>query len=68
MAFSSFMFDVMISSMDFAWGDSFAKAYSDYDPDRDYVKEMNIENSIMGSPGSQTFGMLTAVARCTLAR
>jgi len=59
LALSSFMFDVMISSMDFAWGDSFAKAYSDYDPSRDYVKEMSIGNSIMGSPGSQTFGMLS---------
>ena len=60
LALSSFMFDVMIGSMDFAWGDSFAKAYADYDPSRDYVKDMSMENSIMGSPGSQTFGMQTA--------
>jgi len=60
LALSSFMFDVMIGSMDFAWGDSFAKSYSDYDPTRDYVKDMNMENSIMGSPASQTFGIQTA--------
>ena len=57
LALSSLMFDVMIGSMDFAWGDSFAKAYPDFDPASDYGKEMNEENSIMGSPGSQLFGM-----------
>ncbi|MDH3698790.1 MAG: alpha/beta hydrolase [Flavobacteriaceae bacterium] len=60
LALVSLMFDVQMGMMDFSWGDSYAKAYPDFDPNRDYLHDMGLGNSIMGSPGSQTFATMDA--------
>lgn len=60
LALASMMFDYQISGMDFSWGDSFAKAFPDFDPNRDYGKDMAVNESIMGSPGSQIFATMAA--------
>ena len=60
LALLSVMFGIQISMMDFAWGDSYAKAFPDFDPDRNYPRDMALGESIMGSPGSQTFATMDA--------
>jgi pimeloyl-ACP methyl ester carboxylesterase len=58
LALASMAFGFQIGGMDFAWGDSFAKAFPDFDPKRNYQKDMGLNESIMGSPGSQFFGSM----------
>ena len=60
LALASMMFDYQISGMDFSWGDSYAKSYPDFDPNRNYGKEMAVNESIIGSPGSQIFASMAA--------
>ena len=60
LALASMMFDFQISGLDFSWGDSYAKAYPDFDPERNYGKDMAVNQSIMGSPGSQIFASMSA--------
>ncbi len=38
-----------------SWGDLLAKGMSDFDPERDYLSDMNPTNSILGSPHSLLF-------------
>jgi len=59
LALASMMFDFQISGLDFAWGDSFAKAFPDFDPERNYEEDMALNESIIGSPGSQFFASLS---------
>ncbi|MBN2532586.1 MAG: hypothetical protein JXB88_06815 [Spirochaetales bacterium] len=52
LALMSFFFDMMIPGS-MVWGDSILKAApADFDPERDYVKDMNPPGSILGSPFS----------------
>ncbi len=60
LALVSMMFDFQISGLDFSWGDLYAKAYPDFDPKRNYGKDMAVNQSIMGSPGSQIFASMYA--------
>ena len=42
------------------WGDFAAKGMTDYDPERDYVTEMNPPDSIIGAPASMIGGFIVA--------
>jgi hypothetical protein len=58
LAFLSFFYDKMMPKA-LNWGDNASKALSaDYDPDRDYEKEMMPPEAIIGSPISKIFGGL----------
>ncbi len=58
LAFLSFFYDRMIPTA-LNWGDNASKALSaDYDPTRDYEKEMMPPGSILGSPMSKILGGL----------
>jgi pimeloyl-ACP methyl ester carboxylesterase len=58
LALLSFFFDQMIGSA-VNWGDNVSKAMSaDYEPERDYITDMNPPSSILGSPFSQLLGLM----------
>jgi pimeloyl-ACP methyl ester carboxylesterase len=53
LALMSLMYDMMIPKF-MVWGELAAKGVStDYDPDRDYIHEMNPPDSILGAPMSE---------------
>lgn len=55
LALMSLAYDFMIPSM-VTWGDWIAKGSIDYDPDRDWITEMNSPDSVLGSPTSLLVG------------
>ncbi len=55
LALLSLAFDFMIPSVT-TWGDWAAKGSLDYDPTRDWITEMNLPTSILGSPTSLMIG------------
>lgn len=55
LALMSMAYDLMVPSM-VTWGDWIAKGSIDYDPDRDWIKDMTSSDSIMGSPTSLLVG------------
>jgi len=57
MAVVSLMADLQLKMMDVAWGDMLAKPFGDYDPSINYAEEMNLNDYIIGSPGSQLFAV-----------
>ncbi|PLX14687.1 MAG: hypothetical protein C0597_09635 [Marinilabiliales bacterium] len=59
-AFLSMAFDQLPNMPGMYWGDNFAKAFSaDFDPNRDYIKDMDPEGSLIGSPMSKLFSIGT---------
>jgi pimeloyl-ACP methyl ester carboxylesterase len=55
LALMSLAYDFMIPSM-VTWGDWIAKGSGDYTADRDWLTEMNPENTVIGSPVSLLVG------------
>ena len=55
LALMSLAYDFMIPSL-VTWGDWIAKGSIDYDPARDWITEMNLPDSVMGSPTSLLVG------------
>ena len=49
LALMSVIYDLMMPKI-FTWGDLFAKGFIDYDPNRDYRRDMSAPDSILGSP------------------
>ncbi len=46
------LYDIEVPITWVAWGDFYAKSGIDYDPSRDYAAEMDLRDSILGSPFS----------------
>jgi pimeloyl-ACP methyl ester carboxylesterase len=55
LALMSLVYDLMIPTT-MTWGDWMAKGSIDYDPERDWIRDMNQADSVMGSPVSILVG------------
>ncbi len=51
LALLSLAYDFILPRL-FVWGEFFAKGFIDFDPERNYEKELDPPGSIMGAPGS----------------
>ena len=60
LAFLSMAYDQLPNMPGLIWGENLSKALSaDFDPERDYISEMDPEGSLIGSPMSKIFAIGT---------
>jgi len=60
LAFLSMAYDQLPNMPGMNWGENFSKGVSaDFDPNRDYIKDMDPKGSLIGSPMSKLFAVYT---------